>query len=181
MRHWLACVVLAASSSTLGFDDPAPSVKALTSALAGEWTGTLEYRDYTTDKRVTLPTTLKATAVDDGRAVEWKFRYDEGKGRFVESKSVLKFDAKNARLIWESESGQKTEYALSRLDAFATKKTGELTLTSSGKENGVEVEFRQTLKVDKDTVELRKESKKPGGQFAFRNAYVFKRVKPKAN
>ena len=27
-------------------------------ALTGSWTGTLEYRDYRSDKRVTLPTTL---------------------------------------------------------------------------------------------------------------------------
>ena len=39
----------------------------LAAALVGSWVGTLEYRDYQSDRRVTLPTRL--TVFPDGRGI----------------------------------------------------------------------------------------------------------------
>jgi hypothetical protein len=51
---------------------PAQSLDAaatLTAALAGNWPGTLDYRDYGNDSRVTLPTLMTA----NGLSIAWTF------------------------------------------------------------------------------------------------------------
>ena len=101
-----------------------------------------------------------------------KFRYDEGKGRFVEGSNRLKIDADGSKLSWESDGGKSTyEYTIAGLDDFAKKPGGDLVLSGTGEENKVKVDVRLTITVDGDALTILRESKKPGGEFAFRNAY----------
>jgi hypothetical protein len=159
-------------------DERDPKADAFTSALVGEWRGTLEYRDYSNDKRVTLPTTLDARAAEDGRAATLKFRYDEGKGRFVEGANTLRVDSEKGTLVWESDGGKvKAEYTFTGLDAFAGNRQGELVLVGLGIENDVKVEVRQTITFKGDELTILKETRKPGASFAFRNAYKLRRDK----
>ncbi len=172
----LALAFVLTTASSLTAEDLDGKAVAFSKALAGDWEGTLEYRDYSTDKRVTLPTTLLANPEDDGRVVRLKFRYDEGKGRFVEGESTLRVDPAKNTLVWESDGGKvKTEYALTGLDAFVEKGLGELVLTGLGTENGKEVEARQTITREGGELKILRESRKPGESFAFRNGYKFKR------
>jgi hypothetical protein len=171
----LALVALIAPS----LDDP--KVAGFVAALEGDWNGTLEYRDYSNDKRVTLPTTLEARPSVDARGARLKFRYDEGKGRFVEGTSTLRVDAAKNTLAWESEGGKPpTEYALTGLDAFAKDRKGDLVLTGLATENGATVEARLTVTREGDSLTILKETRPAGGTFAFRNAYRFQKTPPKA-
>ena len=174
-RQLLGLLILPAFLAP-GPDDPDLKAVAFAKALAGDWEGTLEYRDYSTDKRVKLPTTLEARSSDDGQAAVLKFRYDEGKGRFVAGESTLRVDSPNNSLTWKSDGGKsKVEYILTGLDAFAGEGKRELILDGLGTENGQSVEVRQTITRDGDDLKIVKESRKSGGVFAFRNAYAFKR------
>jgi hypothetical protein len=169
----LALIVCACPSPA---EDRDSKDAAFSKALAGDWEGSLEYRDYSNDKRVTLPTTLASRPDDKGKAAVLKFRYDEGKGRFVEGESTLRVDSKKNTLVWESDGGTiKTEYALTGLDAFAEAGKRELVLDGHGTENGQMVEVRQTITRDGDELKILRETRKPGGSFAFRNAYTLKR------
>jgi hypothetical protein len=164
--------LLGISASLLADDGRDSKAAAVTGALGGAWKGTLEYRDYSSDKRVTLPTTLEAVPSEDGRSITLKFRYDEGKGRFVEGSNLLKIDPDRSKLSWESDGGKSTyEYTIAGLDDFARKPGGDLVLSGTGVENEVKVGIRQTITVDGENLTILRESKKPGGEFAFRNAY----------
>src|SRR5689334_6515706 len=61
-------------------------------ALTGSWTGTLEYRDYRSDKRVTLPTTLVVSSPAAG-ALTFAYVYDDGPGKTVTSQERITIDA----------------------------------------------------------------------------------------
>lgn len=175
----LAMVSTAASTDA---EDRDPRALVLPAALSGEWQGTLEYRDYRSDGRVTLPTTLEARPTEEGRATSLKFRYDEGRGRFVEGLDTLRIDPAKASLAWESDGGKsKAEYALAGLDAFAEKRRGALVLTGTNEENGAKVEVRQTITLEGENLTILRESRKPGEAFAFRNTYKLKRVPAKAS
>jgi membrane-associated protein len=170
----LAILLAAGSSSAL--DDRDPKTAAFAKRIGGDWEGTLEYRDDSNDKRVKLPTTLRVVSTDDQRGAVLKFRYDEGKGRFVEGESTLRVDSGKNALTWESDGGKvKTEYALTGLDAFVTQGKTDLILTGLGLENGQEVEIRQTITRDGDELKIARDTRKSGDEFVFRNAYAFKR------
>jgi hypothetical protein len=180
MFRTFGALLLAASSALVPLSHGAESdakAASFTRALIGDWTGTLEYRDYSNDKRVTLPTTLNAKASEDGNVATLKFRYDEGKGRFEEGLSTLQVDASHSKLIWESDGGKtKSEYAFTGLETFNDKSEGQLILTGTGDENKLTVEIRQTITVKGEELTILRESKKPGETFAFRNTYKLRRV-----
>ena len=87
----LACLaaVLATPAAPAARQDARDSLAA---ALVGSWKGTLEYRDFSTDRRVTLPTTL-VVASDGDNALRFEYTYDEGKGRFVTSRQRVTITA----------------------------------------------------------------------------------------
>lgn len=62
---------------------PAPEAPAVTivqarTALAGRWTGKLEYRDYQADRWFGLPVTVTIETVDGGRTLIRKAAFDDG-------------------------------------------------------------------------------------------------------
>jgi hypothetical protein len=57
--------------------------EALYSRFLGRWQGSLEYRDFSTNKRVTLPTLLDISLSPDRKAMIWQFTYDDGPGKIV--------------------------------------------------------------------------------------------------
>src|SRR6478736_2958992 len=61
-------------------------------ALTGTWTGTLEYRDYRSDKRVTLPTMLVVSQSGPG-SLTFAYVYDDGPGKTVRSQDRITVDA----------------------------------------------------------------------------------------
>jgi hypothetical protein len=55
----------------------------LSASLAGTWTGSLQYRDYSNDRQVVLPTTV--TFSGPGIALRGDYVYDDGPGKTVRS------------------------------------------------------------------------------------------------
>ena len=129
---------------------------------------------------MTLPTLLRAKPNTDGLAVVLKFRYDEGRGRFVEETDTVRVDPAMKSLVWESDDGKsKSEYTLTGLAKFAEKGRGELILTGTGLENDKKVEVRKTIVVKDTEFTILKETRETGKPFAFRNEYRFQRVEAK--
>src|SRR5436190_9658816 len=77
----------------------------LEAALTGSWKGTLEYRDYQSDKRVTLPTTLVISREAAGE-LTFAYVYDDGPGKTVTSKDRVTVDA--ARSTYRIQNGDGT-------------------------------------------------------------------------
>ena len=156
-------------------------VGAVYAAARGSWRGTLQYRDYSNDRRVTLPTTLDARPSPDGGSLALAFRYDEGNGRTETGSDILTLDRASNTLLWESGGGKsRSEYAVAGLDEFDAARGGRLLLTGPAVENDVTVEARLTMTLDRASLKILKETRPPGGEFQFRNEYTFSRADPTA-
>lgn len=57
---------------------PAVTIVQARAALAGRWTGKLEYRDYQADRWFGLPVTVTIETVDGGRTLIRKAAFDDG-------------------------------------------------------------------------------------------------------
>lgn len=62
---------------------PAAAPSDLNAAFVGDWTGQLEYRDYTTNERTYLPTWLKILESADHRSLVFRYVYDVVEGEDV--------------------------------------------------------------------------------------------------
>ena len=142
----------------------------LTAALAGNWTGTLEYRDYRSDRRVTLPTTL-AVSGDGINVLLFSYVYDDGPGKTVRSTDRITIDpvARTYR-IQNGDGTYDATFAASGLAEFGPA-SHTVVLTGKGEENGVAVDLRTTLTLDGGSLTMLRESKKPGEDWLFRNQY----------
>ncbi len=144
----------------------------------GKWIGTLEYRDYSNNKRVTLPTELEVLAGNDDKTMTFNYTYDDGPGKTEKSSSEVSFDLIQKKYISISGDGKsRDEYAMKGLNAFARAGGGTLVLTGKGMENDKAVDVRSTLTVTKMRYVLKRETRLPGKKFLFRHVYRFKRVK----
>lgn len=149
----------------------APSVTdaaALTSAaLAGNWTGTLDYRDYRKDNRTTLPTVMQS----DGQSLSWTF--DDGPGKTVRSSERWVFDATGKSLtITSGNPTAKPEiWQVAEARAAADGKAVTLVLDGKGEENGRPVITRKVLTRQGGTLRITKMTRAPGEPFLMRQSY----------
>ena len=156
--------------------------------FAGNWVGTLEYRDYSAASpaapHTKLPTTLTMRPSPDGRAVNLEFTYDDGpdkahpgQRKVVHEREILAFTADTAILTGTS-NAQNQAFAVAGAQAFARTGYGTLVLTGTGKENDKPAEFRETLTLTPGSFTWVKESRPaaaPGaaaGEFVFRDQYT---------
>jgi hypothetical protein len=138
-------------------------VAALTTALAGSWTGRLDYRDYQDDTRASLPTLMSA----NGLALSWSF--DDGPGKTVKSAESWSFTPDGKTLTI---AGAKSRETL----AVAEMRTGAngaitLVLEGMGEENGGKVMVREILTRDGPVLRLTRMSRTPGQPFIMRHSY----------
>jgi hypothetical protein len=145
---------------------PAPAI--------GTWSGTLEYRDYRSDRRVTLPTTLVVTAAADG-ALEYVYTYDDGPGKTVVTRErvTINADAGTYR-IQNAASNYDATFVGAGLRDFVSR-GNTVVLTGTGTENDVPVELRITIEATASALTMLRESRRPGGEWLFRNRYAFTR------
>ena len=155
---------------------PAQAAPALLSHLAGKWTGTLEYRDYQSGGRVTLPTLMQGTRAPDGASINLGFTYDDGPGKTVYGGFRLAIDTKEAIASKVEDDGQPDLYRVIG-DLTATGPEPKiLVLWGRGTENGQAVDVRETLTVSANTYDLLRETRQKGqGVFQFRHVYRFTR------
>ena len=138
-------------------------VTTLTTALAGNWTGTLDYRDYQDDSRASLPTLMAAT----GLSLAWTF--DDGPGKTVKSAESWSFTPDGKSLIKKGKGSSET-LAIAEL---RRRSDGEITLVAdgTGMENGQRVMVREILTRDGPVLRLTRMSRSVGQPFIMRHAY----------
>jgi len=152
------------------------SRSAVYAALSGHWTGSLEYRDFQTDKRVTLPTVLEITAVESQSAVQFAYTYDDGPGKIVREKATIRIPDPGNRYIVKDEDGSESVYTIASAKGFSGTGSGKLILAGTGTDNNKPVEVRTTLEVTEKSLVILRETKLAGEDFKFRHQYSFARA-----
>jgi hypothetical protein len=157
----------------------ATAQQQLTSALLGQWTGVLEYRDYsepaTSTKRVQLPTWLTIRQAPEGVVLD--YIYDDGPNKTVFSHNALDVDlAKFLYRVVGTDSGIE-QYSISGADTLKDGH-GILTLLGKGKDAGKPAEVRMTWTVRRNLLSWLEEVRPEGSSepFVFRHRYTFTRA-----
>ncbi len=149
---------------TLGQPVPVLDASAtIAAALAGNWAGTLDYRDYGNDSRVTLPTLMSA----NGLSIAWTF--DDGPGKSVRSAERWSFTPDGKSLVIRAGKSSET-MAIAELRRSAN---GSITLVADGRgeENGRTVMVREILTRDGPVLRLTRMSRTAGQPFIMRQSY----------
>ncbi|MEO6417545.1 MAG: hypothetical protein ABIP73_16035 [Gemmatimonadaceae bacterium] len=163
----------------------------LNGAFVGDWTGQLEYRDYTTNERTFLPTWLKITESADHRSLLFSYVYDDGPTKTVRERVSFVLDpaARKATLTDQDETSSKTKtsvwtYHVSGLDDFRKTGRGVLVLTGEGEDNDKAAEVRITITLGRNLYTARKEVREKGSvddkEYQFRDGYLFTRAQAPA-
>lgn len=138
---------------------------AVSNALAGDWSGTLDYRDYRKDTRETLPTLMQS----DGTRISWTF--DDGPDKIVRSFETWVLDAvgrtvtitagKNAPELWRV------------VEAHTSAEGASLTIVLEGEsvENGRTGFARKILTRDGNRLRITKQTRFAGEPFLMRQSY----------
>ena len=117
----------------------------LTRALLGDWTGVLEYRDYsepaTSTKRVELPTWLTISKATEGLSLDYV--YDDGPSKTVLEHTVLVVDLRSNSYKIVGTDNAIHSLQISGSDGLK-EGHGILTLTGPITENGHPAELRTT-------------------------------------
>lgn len=121
--------------------------------FVGDWSGTLEYRDFASDRTVVVPTTLTVSE-RDGDA-HFAYTYDDGPGKIVRADDAVTFDP-----------------------AAGTTGRGTIALAGTGNENGRAVEVRESIGLEPTALVLRREVRAPGGAFFTPHVYRMTRRVP---
>ena len=146
--------------------------------LIGDWVGQLEYRDYTSNERVFLPTWLSVTPAN-GNAVQFEYTYDDGPNKTVREVSAVMLDAAAGAATFTSDREHSSDtYKVEGLAEFAKTGRGKLVLTGTGVENDKKVDVRITITVRRNLYTYMKETRLPGREFLFRDGYTFTRKEP---
>jgi len=148
---------------------------AFYSSVLGSWTGSLEYRDFQNDKRVTLPTTLEVSPTTDQSAVQFAYTYDDGPGKIVKEKALIRVPATGDQYIVKDDDGSETVYQITTAAGFSASGDGKLVLSGPGTENKKAVEVRTTLEITSISLSILRETRLPGEDFKFRHQYKFQR------
>jgi hypothetical protein len=157
----------------------------LTHALLGDWTGVLEYRDYSEPaaslKRVELPTWLTISTAPEG--LYFDYTYDDGPSKTVTEHSALVFALQSNSYKVVGTDAVIEDLKISGGDALKDGH-GVLTLTGSITENGHPAELRTTWTIRRNLISWLEETRSAGtaDPFTFRHKYTFVRAtapKPK--
>jgi hypothetical protein len=182
IRSLVVAALLLAMAQVWG-QEPAA---ALNSALRGEWTGVLEYRDYSepagSTKRVKLPTWLSVTPQDG--VLRFLYTYDDGPTKTVVDTETVSIDVASSRWTTTPEpaASAKDKAEVASIAGLSTLKNGRgtLVLTGRGTESDQPVDVQTTVRVGRNILEILRETRLAGGVFTFRHAYTFVRAQPPA-
>ncbi len=170
----LCALVLAAGGTT-----PAVPAEPIYSALAGAWVGSLEYRDYSSNARVFLPTILDIRRSKGVSSLTLHYIYDDGPAKVVQDTETVVIDPAAATYTTVSGDGKETtKETVVGVGAFLKIHRGQLIRHGAGKESGKAVEVRTTLTVSSTMLTVLKETRPTGGAFQFRDQYTLTRVGP---
>jgi hypothetical protein len=160
LNNLLRLLILCAATLLLS-SHAAAQINDYLQKIAGHWEGTLEYQDYSADKRVQLKTYLTVKPAPDGNSAEFTTVYDDF-GKIIKNAQTVKIDAA-ARKYFAGEN----EYRIDAIDA------GKIILLGSG-QDGERIEpSRTTISFSADSLVFLKETRAP---WQFRNRLTLKRA-----
>ncbi|MBX7056408.1 MAG: S41 family peptidase [Pyrinomonadaceae bacterium] len=129
--------------------------------VAGRWQGTLEYQDYTSNKRVTMKTIITIEPAADGRSATVSTTYDDF-GKIYRSKSTEAIDTAASKFTDDG-----------TVFSIASNADGRIVLLGSTQDGNTVEPTRKTITFTKDTLTILKETRSP---WTFRNVYTLKRA-----
>ncbi|HST58817.1 MAG TPA: hypothetical protein VLK84_09020 [Longimicrobium sp.] len=177
MRAILSSLLIAAALAGCAAPAPAPpappapaAAPDVFAAMAGRWTGVLEYADYRSDRRVQLPTRLVASVDGTGRMLTLAYAYTEPSGKEVTSDAVHRFEPADGRYLMGDDT-----FAVALVEGFGAGAGGRMVLTGTVLDNDRQEPARHTITLAGDTLRILKETRTP---WTFRNEYRLTRVAP---
>ncbi|NCP12942.1 MAG: hypothetical protein GW858_02120 [Sphingomonadales bacterium] len=132
--------------------------------LAGDWTGTLNYRDYRDDTCETLPTLIQS----DGAMLAWTF--DDGPGKTVRSSEAWSFDASGQTLTITSGRNVPDQWRVVESHTSADGDSVTIVLNGESLENGRTVNARKILTRDGNRLLITKQTRVAGEPFLMRQS-----------
>ncbi len=157
-KLFLTAVFAIAFLSTNAFSQES---KTFFQTVAGNWEGTLEYQDYSENKRVKLTTYLIIKPSTDGNSAEITTVYDDF-GRIIKDVETEKIDFA-AKKFTQGDYEYKIESA----------EIGKIVLLGSGQDGNTVEPIRKTITFDENSLEFLKETRIP---WQFRNKLSLKRT-----
>lgn len=151
----------AAAKTQAPTPDPA---MMLAQAFGGRWRGTLDYRDYQTDGRTTLPVTLEA----DAGTLRWNF--NDGPSKQVAATETWTVDPSGKRVTIAGSSGTES-FRVAQAETTGDGKGVTLVFDGVTIENDRPKLTRLVLSSDATTLRLTKMTRERGQPFSMRNAY----------
>lgn len=146
-------------------------------ALAGRWTGTLEYRDYQDPtRRVSLPVILEVARDADG--LELRYTYDDGPGKTVRSTERMVLDVTVSTLRWGGPPPDSlAHWTVIVLGDAPGPGTIRFVASRDGLDDGRPARLRETFTIGRTDLHVLKEVREPGTMFTVRHQYRLKRAR----
>ncbi len=135
--------------------------KTFFQTVVGNWKGTLEYQDYSSNERVKLQTYLIIKPSADGNSAEITTVYDDF-GRIIKDVETERIDIANGK-FFQGDSEYKIESSAE----------GKIVLTGSGQDGNTVEPFRKTISFNENSLDFLKETRTP---WQFRNRLTLKRT-----
>jgi hypothetical protein len=177
----LIVICFAASAGQQPVASPAaiPHVSNVYAGLLGDWVGQLEYRDFSSNERVFLPTWLNVRPAADAKSVQFTYTYDDGPDKTVKELSTVALEESAGTATFTSDRDHSSDtYRVEGLQEFAKTGRGKLLLTGTGEENDKKVDVRITIVVRRNLYTYVKATRLSGQEFQFRDGYTFTRKEP---
>ena len=156
---------------------------ALNVGFAGEWTGQLQYRDYSSDQRVFLPTWLTIVADPGGHSLRFAYTFDDGPAKVVRERLLVELDAA-AKTVTTSDPDKTAEaahvFGATGFEQFAQRGRGTLVLSGTDTDNGKPADVRITVTLYRNLLTWLKETRPAHSTeaYVFRDQYTLTRRLP---
>lgn len=154
--------LVVAGCGGVGSEPPPSPAQGPFADLSGEWTGTLEYSDFSDESRSQLPISLSITHRGDGSMARFDFAATEPSGRVEGWSEDHRVDVAGG--VYQSEGPAQ---ALESYQWDPEARRGTVVWVGEEMENGVMVQVRGTVTWDGDSLTLLKETRSP---LRFRNS-----------
>jgi hypothetical protein len=141
---------------------PDDTAAVVAKALMGDWAGTLDYRDFRKDTRVTLPTLMRS----DGAVLSWTF--DDGPGKTMRSSETWVVDAAGQALTITAGKNAPDQWRVLESRTSAEGESLTIVLEGESRENGRSVTARKILTRDGNRLRITKQTRMAGEPFLMR-------------
>jgi len=135
--------------------------KTFFQTVEGKWQGTLEYQDYTSNKRVTMNTLITFKSAADGNSAEVFTIYDDF-GKIYKSNAKERLDLA-AKKFFDDD----TEFSIETIE------TGKIVILGKTEDGNSIEPTRKTITFSGDSLTILKETRTP---WSFRHVYTLKRA-----